>query len=153
MIASIREKQPAYNLITNNCQTYALQLLDAIKVGDKKEFGTTLAVYERLTGPGKVMDLFAEPVMQSDGGASGEGQDHSVSYAQQVMSEHTTQLDPKEETKKRNFRLGRKAKKGDDPEKAEKQRALEEKSDGEGKEKEKEKTDYKEKVMSFFKRS
>ncbi|TDZ53804.1 hypothetical protein CTRI78_v006749 [Colletotrichum trifolii] len=61
VIQSIRERQPAYNLITNNCQTYALQLLDAIKVDGHKDFGTTLAVYERLTGSGKVMDLFAGP--------------------------------------------------------------------------------------------
>ncbi|KAL0934467.1 uncharacterized protein CTRU02_211266 [Colletotrichum truncatum] len=64
VIQSIRERQPAYNLITNNCQTYALELLDAIKVDGQKDFGTTLAVYERLTGSGKVMDLFAEPQPQ-----------------------------------------------------------------------------------------
>lgn len=61
MIATIREKQPGYNLISNNCQTYALQLLDTIKAGGKHEFGTTLAVYERVFGKGKVMDLFEDP--------------------------------------------------------------------------------------------
>ncbi|KAF4433279.1 hypothetical protein CFRS1_v010495 [Colletotrichum fructicola] len=64
VIQSIRERQPTYNLITNNCQTYALELLDAIKVDGHKDFGTTLAVYERLTGHGKVMDLFATPEQQ-----------------------------------------------------------------------------------------
>ncbi|KAF6785966.1 hypothetical protein CSOJ01_15495 [Colletotrichum sojae] len=64
VIQSIRERQPVYNLITNNCQTYALELLDAIKVDGHKDFGTTLAVYERLTGSGKVMDLFTEPSQQ-----------------------------------------------------------------------------------------
>ncbi|ORY18650.1 hypothetical protein BCR34DRAFT_553968 [Clohesyomyces aquaticus] len=60
VIQSIRDSRPGYNLITNNCQTYVLQLLDAIKVSDVKEFATTLAVYDRLLGPGKVADLFPD---------------------------------------------------------------------------------------------
>ncbi|KAG6034974.1 hypothetical protein E4U41_006290 [Claviceps citrina] len=98
VIQSIRERQPAYNLITNNCQTYALQLLDAIKVGSKKEFGTTLAVYERLKGHGSVGDLFVETqgpeARPEDGNSLHEG---TVSLANQVMQENTTQLDAKEE--------------------------------------------------------
>lgn len=92
VIQSIRERQPAYNLITNNCQTYALQLLDAIKVGAQKEFGTTLAVYERLKGPGNVKDLFVDS--QSLEARLEEG---TVSFANQVMHDNTTQLDAKEE--------------------------------------------------------
>ncbi|KAK7226885.1 hypothetical protein V2G26_014888 [Clonostachys chloroleuca] len=68
VIQTIRDERPAYNLITNNCQTFALRLLDAIKVEGQKEFGTTLAVYERLLGPGKIKDLFdpeAEAQLQS----------------------------------------------------------------------------------------
>ncbi|KAG5917618.1 hypothetical protein E4U42_007176 [Claviceps africana] len=104
VIQSIRERQPAYNLITNNCQTYALQLLDAIKVGSKKEFGTTLAVYERLKGgPGKVKDLFVDAqgpeARPEDGGSLHEG---TVSLASQVMQENTTQLDVKEEMERGN---------------------------------------------------
>ncbi|KAF9878281.1 cytochrome P450 [Colletotrichum karsti] len=73
VIQNIRERQPAYNLITNNCQTYALQLLDAIKVDGQKDFGTTLAVYHRLTGHGKVMDLFATPEQQQQQQAAIQG--------------------------------------------------------------------------------
>ncbi|KAG5994722.1 hypothetical protein E4U43_003189 [Claviceps pusilla] len=98
VIQSIRERQPAYNLITNNCQTYALQLLDAIKVGSKKEFGTTLAVYERLKANGNVKELFVDPhgpeARPEDGASLQEG---TVSLANQVMQDNTTQLDVKEE--------------------------------------------------------
>ncbi|KAG5943169.1 hypothetical protein E4U53_007076 [Claviceps sorghi] len=103
VIQSIRERQPAYNLITNNCQTYALQLLDAIKVGSKKEFGTTLAVFERLKGPGKVKDLFVDPegpeARPEDDDTLHEG---AVSFASQVMHDNTTQLDAKEEMERGN---------------------------------------------------
>ncbi|ROT38960.1 hypothetical protein SODALDRAFT_276205 [Sodiomyces alkalinus F11] len=99
VIQSMREKQPAYNLITNNCQTYALQLLDAIKIGMDKEFPTTLAVYERLVGPGKVMDLFSATVEveDEDAEAPAEQQPNSVSLAQQVMHDNTTQLNTQDE--------------------------------------------------------
>jgi hypothetical protein len=60
VIQNIRTTRPKYNLISNNCQTYVLQLLDAIQVSKDKEFGTTLAVYERLFGAGKVADLFID---------------------------------------------------------------------------------------------
>ncbi|KHN93911.1 uncharacterized protein MAM_08218 [Metarhizium album ARSEF 1941] len=96
VIEAIREKQPGYNLITNNCQTYALQLLDAIKVGSKKEFGTTLAVYERLIGPGKVKDLFVDVQPAESQPIDGEHpQENTVSMAQQVMHDNTAQLDTK----------------------------------------------------------
>ncbi|KAG8406053.1 hypothetical protein J3458_021389 [Metarhizium acridum] len=96
VIEAIRERQPGYNLITNNCQTYALQLLDAIKVGSRKEFGTTLAVYERLIGPGRVKDLFIDGQP-----AVGEApQENTVSTAQQLMHDHTTQLDAQEQLQK-----------------------------------------------------
>ncbi|KAK2053796.1 hypothetical protein LY76DRAFT_597530 [Colletotrichum caudatum] len=58
VIQSIRSRHPVYNLISNNCQTYVLELLDAVKVDGQKDFGTTLAVYERLFSSGKVIDLF-----------------------------------------------------------------------------------------------
>jgi hypothetical protein len=60
VIQQIRSTRPRYNLISNNCQTYVLQLLDAIRVSQVKEFGTTLAVYQRLFGTGKVSDLFVD---------------------------------------------------------------------------------------------
>ncbi|KAH7017013.1 hypothetical protein EDB80DRAFT_704021 [Ilyonectria destructans] len=107
VIQAIRDKRPGYNLITNNCQTYALQLLDAIKVGMRKEFGTTLAVYERLTGSGKVIDLFAKTEDVDQGGEVPAGE-NTVSLAQQVMDENTTQLDPHEELDKHKRRKNQK---------------------------------------------
>lgn len=98
MIQSVREKQPAYNLITNNCQTFALQLLDAIKVGSKKEFGTTLAVYERLLGPGRVKDLFVDN-QQADGQfhLDESGPKNTVSFAHQIMHDNTAQIDAEQQ--------------------------------------------------------
>jgi hypothetical protein len=60
LIQTIRETRSRYNLITNNCQTYVTQLLDAVEVSKVKEFPTTLAVYQRLFSSGKVIDLFTE---------------------------------------------------------------------------------------------
>ncbi|KAH7312698.1 hypothetical protein B0I35DRAFT_411388 [Stachybotrys elegans] len=102
VIQDIRDKQPAYNLITNNCQTYALQLLDAIKVDGHKQFGTTLAVYERLVGPGKVVDLFPDThVSPQEGGEARPTQpSDTVSVAQHVMDENTTKLDTEEDPDK-----------------------------------------------------
>ncbi|CAK9780546.1 unnamed protein product [Cutaneotrichosporon oleaginosum] len=85
VIAQIREKQAAYNLITNNCQTYALRLLDAISEG-ASHFPTTLHVYQTLIGPGKVADLF-RPL------AEGEGAGDIVSTANAAMQQHTHQVD------------------------------------------------------------
>jgi hypothetical protein len=61
VIQQIRSTRPGYNLISNNCQTYVLQLLDAVRVSQVKEFATTAAVYDRLFGRGKVADLFVDP--------------------------------------------------------------------------------------------
>ncbi|KAF5989504.1 hypothetical protein FBULB1_883 [Fusarium bulbicola] len=115
VIQSIRERQPTYNLITNNCQTYVLQLLDAIKVGVNKEFGTTLAVYERVFGPGKIKDLFEGQEKPEDqqqhqieqGGEPGvepgtqqpmhPGRSDTVNLAQDVMNQNTNQLDTERE--------------------------------------------------------
>jgi hypothetical protein len=103
VIQTIREKQPAYNLITNNCQTYALQLLDAIKANGDNEFGTTLAIYERILGPGKVADLFVTDTEDEAGqehAFAPPGRQDTVVFAQQVMNDNTTQLDTEEELKK-----------------------------------------------------
>lgn len=87
VIAQIREKTAAYNLISNNCQTYALRLLDAIKADGSNHFPTTLNVYETLTGPGRVVDLF-KPI---ETGTVETGE--AVSNAQACMNQHTTRLD------------------------------------------------------------
>ncbi|KAM0329270.1 hypothetical protein ACHAQA_004575 [Verticillium albo-atrum] len=97
VIQSIRERQPAYNLITNNCQTYALELLDAIKVGNSKEFGTTLAVYDRLFGPGAVKDLFLHQEAPQEEGKPPLKRTDTVSLAHQVMFDNTNQLDTQQE--------------------------------------------------------
>ncbi|KAL9948396.1 hypothetical protein ACHAQF_006765 [Verticillium nonalfalfae] len=100
VIQSIRNRQPRYNLITNNCQTYALELLDAIKVSGSKEFGTTLAVYDRLFGEGAVKDLFIQdqpPPAQIEGVPPPPQRTDTVSLAQQVMNDNTNQLDTKQE--------------------------------------------------------
>lgn len=94
VISHVREKQAAYNLITNNCQTYALLLLDAIKADGVSKFPTTLNVYKALTGPGKVMDLFKP---ESEGGAEPDPEaPEAVSVAAALMDQHTTQLDTHE---------------------------------------------------------
>jgi hypothetical protein len=120
VIENIRKERPAYNLITNNCQTYALQLIDAIKAGEGQDFGTTLAIYKRLVGPGKVADLFAEhqadePEMPADASqmAHPPGQQDTVKLAQQVMDENTAQLDTQSELDKVNgVKKDKKKKKG-----------------------------------------
>ncbi|KLP14966.1 uncharacterized protein LW94_8335 [Fusarium fujikuroi] len=129
VIHSIRERQPTYNLITNNCQTYVLQLLDAIKVGVNKEFGTTLAVYERVFGPGKIKDLFDGQEKPEDqqqhqieqGGEPGAeagiqepmhpGRSDTVNLAQDVMNQNTNQLDTEREMERHEDEKDEKEKK------------------------------------------
>ncbi|QGI78481.1 hypothetical protein CEK25_005210 [Fusarium fujikuroi] len=129
VIHSIRERQPTYNLITNNCQTYVLQLLDAIKVGVNKEFGTTLAVYERVFGPGKIKDLFdgeekPEDQQQHQIEQGGEpeaeagtqepmhpGRSDTVNLAQDVMNQNTNQLDTEREMERHEDEKDEKEKK------------------------------------------
>ncbi|KAI1261007.1 hypothetical protein F5Y18DRAFT_403079 [Xylariaceae sp. FL1019] len=95
----MREKQKGYNLITNNCQNFALNMLDAIQVGKHKQFGTTMAIYKRATGKGAVSDLFIEQSPQAE-----EQDDVSteqiVSHASKVMDENTTILDARDEAPK-----------------------------------------------------
>lgn len=92
VIYNMREKQKGYNLVTNNCQNFALNMLDAIQIGRQREFGTALAVFQRVTGKGRISDLFLEKLPEA------EEQDEKppnqiVEHASKVMDEHTTQLD------------------------------------------------------------
>jgi hypothetical protein len=88
VIYNMREKRPSYNLVSNNCQNFALLLLDAIHVGAHKEFATTFAVYQKATGDGEVKDLFEQTLPDE------EGTDQKpVQAAQHVMEENTTKLD------------------------------------------------------------
>lgn len=92
----MREKRPAYNVISNNCQNYAVLLLDAIQIGAHKEFATTFAIYQAATGAGTIKDLFADDHPDEQKTDQGRPQLHrtdTVQNAQQVMEAHTTKLD------------------------------------------------------------
>lgn len=101
VIHNMREQRAAYNLINNNCQTYAVNLLDAIQIGAHREFATTFAIYQRATGAGAIKDLFEDkhPEEQKtdiDQGDSDKPDFHrtdTVQNAQIVMDQHTTKLD------------------------------------------------------------
>ncbi|KAI0170066.1 hypothetical protein BJ166DRAFT_588240 [Pestalotiopsis sp. NC0098] len=96
-IFAMRSKRPAYNLIDNNCQIFALQLLDAIQVGKHREFATSFSVYQRAIGAGSIKDLFVDdhPDDHAEERPSTPPQG-TVPLAQQVMDEKTTQLDSHE---------------------------------------------------------
>lgn len=101
VIHNMREKKPGYNLISNNCQNFAVYLLDAIKMGTHKEFATAFVVYQTATGKGKINDLFEEEHPEEQEipeGPERPGIHHqnTVQYAQQVMEENTTKLDTHE---------------------------------------------------------
>ncbi|KAK1759082.1 hypothetical protein QBC47DRAFT_371040 [Echria macrotheca] len=120
VIYNMRAKRPGYNLISNNCQTFALALLDAIQVGSSREIATSYAVYRKAVGPGSIADLFADEtkaetptdgeatnqptVSEADAQAAAEvevggkpiaGRKHRtiVDFAKGLMDEHTTKLD------------------------------------------------------------
>ncbi len=159
VIATIREKTPAYNLITNNCQTYALQLLDAVKVGARKEFGTTLAVYDRMFGPGKVADLFDKEgqitTNSTDSGAlppKDDDGENTVGLAQQLMNDHTAQLDTHEQMNNQGGKLTppREAAEAQEQERALDGRSTEENGDGE--KKESKSTEVKKQIKNIFNR-
>ncbi|KAM7217301.1 hypothetical protein V8F06_007358 [Rhypophila decipiens] len=97
VIYNMREKRPAYNLISNNCQNFAVLMLEAIQAGARREFATTYAIYQRATGEGTVAELF--DVTQEDDeedakqNAQAGGKTAAVQNAQIVMDENTTKLD------------------------------------------------------------
>lgn len=96
-ILAMREKRPAYNLIDNNCQIFALKLLDAISVGKHREFATSFEVYQRAIGKGTIKELFVDdhPDEHPEERPATPPQG-TVNLAQQVMDEKTTQLDSHE---------------------------------------------------------
>lgn len=95
VIHNMREKRPAYNIISNNCQNFAVSMLDAIQIGAHKEFATSFAVYQRATGAGYIKDLFVDkhPDEQAEQPLPGLHRQDTVQQAQQVMEENTTKLD------------------------------------------------------------
>ncbi|KAL1895455.1 hypothetical protein Sste5346_005261 [Sporothrix stenoceras] len=109
VIFNMRQKRPAYNLISNNCQNFALFLLDAIQVGKHREFGTAFAVYQRATGKGTIADLFsatapdepevvepAEGELATDDSVTQKKKDYFqgiVDFAKKVMDDNTKKVD------------------------------------------------------------
>ncbi|KFY85738.1 hypothetical protein V500_08160 [Pseudogymnoascus sp. VKM F-4518 (FW-2643)] len=95
VIHNMRETRPAYNIISNNCQNFAVLLLEAIKIGAHKEFATSFAVYQAATGAGQIKDLFIDqhPEEQQDQQRPTLHHQDTTQNAQQVMEENTTKLD------------------------------------------------------------
>jgi hypothetical protein len=92
----MREKRPAYNVISNNCQNYAVLMLDAIQIGAHQEFATSFAVYSAATGAGTIKDLFIDKHPEEQKTDSVRPDIHrtdTVQNAQQVMEANTTKLD------------------------------------------------------------
>ncbi|KAH8601491.1 hypothetical protein B0O99DRAFT_681507 [Bisporella sp. PMI_857] len=87
IIHRMREKRPAYNLISNNCQNFAVDMLDAIQIGAHREFATTFALYQAATGSGTIKDLFIDKYPDE------RKETNTVPHAEQVMAANTTQLD------------------------------------------------------------
>jgi len=103
VIYNMRTKRPAYNLIENNCQTFAVALLDSIKVGTHREFATSFAVWQRAIGKGTIADLFKNKAPEELPEDKLDNPDHpempklthqnTVQVAEQVMEDNTTKLD------------------------------------------------------------
>lgn len=95
VIFNMRQKKPAYNLISNNCQNFAMALLDHIQTGSHIKFATTMDVYQRATGKGTIKDLFLEnpPEEETDTEPAKAEHQSALDHAQQVMDENTTKLD------------------------------------------------------------
>ncbi|KAI0442284.1 hypothetical protein F4803DRAFT_520078 [Xylaria telfairii] len=92
VIYNMRERQKGYNLITNNCQNFALNMLDAIQIGRQRDFGTALAIFQRATGKGRITDLFLAELPETEE-QDEKSPDQVVQHASQVMDEKTTKLD------------------------------------------------------------
>ncbi|KAK4121821.1 hypothetical protein N657DRAFT_657364 [Parathielavia appendiculata] len=97
VIYGMRKRKSSYNLISNNCQNFALLMLDAIQIGGaaRTNFATTLAVVQTATGSGKIRDLFAEkPLSEQAALMEQTAKDNPiVALAKRLMDEHTTKLD------------------------------------------------------------
>lgn len=98
----MRQKRPAYHVISNNCQNFAVLMLDAIQIGAHREFATSFAVYQAATGSGTIKDLFDDKhpeeqkmdiPIEADPEKPVLHRTDTVQNAQQVMDENTTKLD------------------------------------------------------------
>jgi len=103
-IHNMQQKRKAYNLISNNCQNFAVNLLDAIQVGAHAKFATSFQVYQAATGEGEIKDLFedkhpddqgaeeaTDATEHPDGGVGAKTS--AAQHAQHVMDDNTTKLD------------------------------------------------------------
>jgi hypothetical protein len=96
VIHNMREKRPRYNIISNNCQNYAVLLLDAIQIGAHEKFATTFAIYQAATGAGTIKDLFANHLEDQevvDQQRPELRRINTVQNAREVMEANTTKLD------------------------------------------------------------
>ena len=93
VIHNMREKRPAYNIISNNCQNFAVLMLDAIHVGAHREFATSFVIYQRATGAGSIKDLWVDEHPEEEQTEPKLDHQDAVQHAQQVMEDNTTKLD------------------------------------------------------------
>ncbi|POS69328.1 hypothetical protein DHEL01_v212278 [Diaporthe helianthi] len=98
-IFNMRKKRAAYNLLDNNCQNFALNFLDKIRVGKHRDFATSFSVYQRAVGAGTIKDLFVDDHPDENPETADQdvrlGAEHrdTVQTAKHVMDENTTRLD------------------------------------------------------------
>ncbi|KAI1739422.1 hypothetical protein F4680DRAFT_422731 [Xylaria scruposa] len=92
VIFNMRQRQKGYNLITNNCQNFALNMLNAIQIGKQRDFGTALAIFQRATGKGSISDLFLAELPKTEE-QDERPPDQVVEHASKVMDEKTTKID------------------------------------------------------------
>ncbi|KAK3702138.1 hypothetical protein LTR37_015113 [Vermiconidia calcicola] len=102
-IHNMRERRSAYNLISNNCQNFAVNMLDNIQLGGHQQFATTFEIYQRATGEGTIKELYVDKhpeeqqypqTLQQDEEEMPQPKRHdTLQFAQQVMDENTTKLD------------------------------------------------------------
>ena len=99
----MREKQAGYNLISNNCQNFATNLLDNIQLGAHREFATIFEIYLGATGECKIDELFVDKHPEDENLKADEDEkakpekQNTAQYAQQLMDEKTPQLDSRED--------------------------------------------------------
>ncbi|KAH8666946.1 hypothetical protein BX600DRAFT_462930 [Xylariales sp. PMI_506] len=92
-IFTMREKKPGYNLIDNNCQIFALKLLDSIRIGKHREFATSLEVYKKALSLGNLSELFVadhpddNPEQRPDTPTEG-----TMPLAEQIMDVETNKM-------------------------------------------------------------
>ncbi|KAH7096378.1 hypothetical protein BKA62DRAFT_644420 [Auriculariales sp. MPI-PUGE-AT-0066] len=96
-IHGMRARRAAYHLISNNCQVFALRMLEAIQIGKHREFATSYEVYRAAVGKGAVADLFKaqadELPSPEEEGEKERPPERVMQNAQQVMDANTTKLD------------------------------------------------------------